>query len=79
MHKATNITDRKRFHPASDHLLALNNLARKELSLENNSLVVCSKYVMTLLNLLHVIRRILFKYKSDLQSICCLIFLDLKS
>lgn len=55
------------------------SLARKEFSLKQNSLVVCSKYVMTLLTLLHVIKRISFTCKSDLQSICFLIFPDLKS
>lgn len=55
------------------------SLARKEFSLKQNSLVVCFKYMMTLLTLVHVIKRISFTCKSDLQSICFLVFLDIKS
>lgn len=78
MHKAAAIPTERDFDHASDHLLALKSLARKEFSLKENSLVGCSKYIMTLLNLLHVIKRLLFKCKPGLQSICFLIFLDIK-
>lgn len=78
MNKAAAISTERDFYHGSDHLLALKTLARKEFSVKENSLAVCSKHVMTLLNLLHVTKRLLFKCKTGLQSICFLIFLDIK-